>query len=58
VLLFRVLCVTRKDGMDFLSVAPKMGIKVTTKQYPLRQANEALADLRGGRFEGAAVLTP
>jgi propanol-preferring alcohol dehydrogenase len=49
---------TRKDGIDFLSLVPQIGIKVTTKAYPLRQANEALADLRAGRFEGAAVLTP
>jgi propanol-preferring alcohol dehydrogenase len=56
--LLSVANLTRKDGIDFLSLAPKIGIKVTTKQYPLRQANEALADLRAGRFEGAAVLTP
>jgi propanol-preferring alcohol dehydrogenase len=56
--LLSVANLTRKDGIDFLRVAPQIGIKVTTKQYPLRQANEALADLRGGRFEGAAVLVP
>jgi propanol-preferring alcohol dehydrogenase len=56
--LLSVANLTRKDGIDFLSLASKIGIKVTTKQYPLHQANEALADLRGGRFEGAAVLTP
>jgi propanol-preferring alcohol dehydrogenase len=56
--LVSVANLTRKDGLDFLSVAPKIGIKVTTKHYALRQANEALADLRDGRFEGAAVLTP
>lgn len=55
--LLSVANLTRKDGLDFLSFAPTIGIEVTTKKYPLRQANEALADLRGGRFEGAAVLT-
>ncbi len=35
-----------------------MGIVTQTTRYPLRQANEALADLRAGRFEGAAVLVP
>jgi propanol-preferring alcohol dehydrogenase len=35
-----------------------MGIKMNTKQYPLRQANQALSDLRAGRFEGAGVLIP
>jgi propanol-preferring alcohol dehydrogenase len=35
-----------------------MGIVTKTKSYPLPQANEALADLRAGRFEGAAVVLP
>jgi len=56
--LLSVANLTRKDGIDFLRVVPQVGIKVTTQQYPLRRANEALADLRGGRFAGAAVLTP
>jgi propanol-preferring alcohol dehydrogenase len=56
--LLSVANLTRKDGIDFLRVAPQVGIKVTTKRYPLSEANEALADLRAGRFEGAAVLTP
>lgn len=49
---------TRQDGLDFLDLAPKVGIVTHTSIYPLRKANEALADLRGGRFEGAAVLVP
>lgn len=49
---------TRQDGLDFLALAPKIGIVTRTTVYPLRQANEALADLRAGRFEGAAVLVP
>jgi propanol-preferring alcohol dehydrogenase len=47
---------TRADGLEFLRLAPEMGIVTHTKTYPLTQANEALADLRAGRFEGAAVL--
>jgi propanol-preferring alcohol dehydrogenase len=49
---------TRDDGLEFLSLAP--GIPVTTHSiaYPLARANEALADLRAGRFSGAAVLIP
>jgi propanol-preferring alcohol dehydrogenase len=35
-----------------------MGIVTQTTRYPLQQANQALADLRVGRFEGAAVLVP
>jgi len=56
--LLSVANLTRKDGLDFLKLAPQMGIQVKTTVYPLAQANKALADLRAGRFEGAAVLTP
>ena len=56
--LVSVANLTRQDGLDFLGAAPEMGIAVTTTRYPLRHANEALADLRDGRFEGAAVLVP
>ena len=47
---------TRQDGLDFLCAAPKVGIVTTITRYRLDQANEALADLRAGRFDGAAVL--
>ncbi len=56
--LLSVANLTRKDGLDFLRLAPQIGIAVKTTRYPLKQANEALADLRAGRFEGAAVLVP
>jgi propanol-preferring alcohol dehydrogenase len=49
---------TRRDATDFLAVAAEAGVKTTTTIYPLERANEALADLRGGRFQGAAVLVP
>ena len=49
---------TRQDGIDFLKLVPQMNIVTKTTTYPLAQANEALADLRAGRFEGAAVLVP
>ncbi|HVX81769.1 MAG TPA: alcohol dehydrogenase, partial [Devosiaceae bacterium] len=42
----------------FLAVARDAGIKTTTRVYPLERANEALDDLRAGRFQGAAVLVP
>jgi propanol-preferring alcohol dehydrogenase len=54
--LLSVANLTRQDGIDFLGLVPKMGIVVKTTTYPLQQANKALADLRAGRFEGAAVL--
>jgi propanol-preferring alcohol dehydrogenase len=56
--LVSVANLTRRDGMEFLAQAPTMGIVTKTTRYRLDQANEALADLRAGRFEGAAVLVP
>jgi propanol-preferring alcohol dehydrogenase len=56
--LLSVANLTRKDGLDFLKLAPQVGITVKTTRYALQEANQALADLRAGRFEGAAVLTP
>jgi propanol-preferring alcohol dehydrogenase len=56
--LVSVANLTRKDGIDFLKLAPGIGIVMTTTTYPLEQANQALADLRAGKFEGAAVLVP
>jgi len=49
---------TRADAVEFLALAPKIGIRTVSKTYPLEMANEALDDLRFGRFQGAAVLTP
>jgi D-arabinose 1-dehydrogenase-like Zn-dependent alcohol dehydrogenase len=49
---------TRQDAIDFLAMAPKAGVATTTVSYPLEAANEALADLREGRLQGAAVLVP
>jgi propanol-preferring alcohol dehydrogenase len=56
--LVSVANLTRQDGIDFLSLAPRIGIVAQTTRYPLNQGNQALADLRAGRFEGAAVLVP
>jgi alcohol dehydrogenase, propanol-preferring len=56
--LVSVANLTRQDGLDFLRLAPQMGIVTRTTRYGLQQANQALADLRAGRFDGAAVLVP
>jgi len=56
--LVSVANLTRQDGLDFLRLAPEIGIVTQTTGYGLQQANQALADLRAGRFEGAAVLLP
>jgi propanol-preferring alcohol dehydrogenase len=49
---------TRADATEFLSVARQAGVRTTTHVYPLARANDALDDLRSGRFSGAAVLVP
>ncbi len=49
---------TRQDALEFLKIAPRAAVHTTTHVYPLVRANEALADLRAGRFQGAAVLVP
>ena len=56
--LVSVANLTRQDGIEFLRLAPQIGIVTHTTRYPLAQANQALADLRAGRFAGAAVLVP
>jgi alcohol dehydrogenase, propanol-preferring len=49
---------TREDAREFLALAPQAGIRTTVTRYPFAQANAALADLRQGRIQGAAVLIP
>ncbi len=56
--LVSVANLTRRDGLDFLRVAAQSKVITETKAYPLDRANEALADLREGRLQGAAVLIP
>jgi alcohol dehydrogenase, propanol-preferring len=49
---------TRQDGHEFLKLAPQVPVHSTITTYPLADAEQALADLRAGRFEGTAVLVP
>ena len=49
---------TRRDGDELLELAPRAGVRPATRRYPLTEANAALADLRAGAIEGAAVLVP
>ena len=49
---------TRKDGEEFLAIAAKVPVRTATVPFALADANEALARLREGRIEGAAVLVP
>jgi alcohol dehydrogenase, propanol-preferring len=48
---------TRRDGEEFLQIAPKVPVRTDVHPYPLAEANRAMDDLANGRFEGAAVLT-
>jgi propanol-preferring alcohol dehydrogenase len=58
----RSLCsvanLTRQDGEEFFPLAAKIPINTEVHCYPLRKVNQALDDLRAGRFTGAAVIVP
>jgi propanol-preferring alcohol dehydrogenase len=47
---------TRRDGDEFLALAPRVPVRTQIQTFPLGQANDALARLRGGQVQGAAVL--
>lgn len=47
---------TRKDGEEFMALAPEVPVRTEVTSYPLSKVNEALDDLRHGRFVGAGVI--
>lgn len=47
---------TRRDGEEFMALAPQVPVRTEIQRYPLEAANEALDDLRAGRVRGSAVL--
>ena len=49
---------TRADAREFLAFAGQHKLAVTVHPYPLDAADQALRDLKAGRFDGAAVLIP
>jgi propanol-preferring alcohol dehydrogenase len=49
---------TRADGREFMEIAARIPVKTKTTSFTLKEANEALAALRSGSIEGAAVLIP
>jgi len=49
---------TRRDGVEFLALAPKVPVRTETVRYAIADANRALTDLRSGNIRGAAVLVP
>jgi alcohol dehydrogenase, propanol-preferring len=56
----RTICsvanLTRRDGEEFLALAPRVPVRTEFQTFPLAKANEALAQLRAGKLQGAAVL--
>lgn len=50
--------VTRRDGEEFLALAPRVPVRTEVQPFPLTSANEALSSLRAGHVRGAAVLVP
>ena len=49
---------TRRDGEEFLAMAPRVPVRTEVRTFPLAEANEALRKLRDGELRGAAVLIP
>jgi propanol-preferring alcohol dehydrogenase len=47
---------TRRDGEEFMALAPKVPVRTEIETFALEEANEALNRLRGGKIQGAAVL--
>jgi propanol-preferring alcohol dehydrogenase len=56
--LVSVANLTRRDGEEFLELAPKVPVRTQVETFPLSEANEALRRLREGEVHGAAVLVP
>jgi propanol-preferring alcohol dehydrogenase len=49
---------TRRDGDEFLALAPKVPVRTEVTRFALEDANDALEHLRRGTLQGAAVLVP
>ena len=58
----RTICsvanLTRRDGEEFLDLAPRVPVRIETRTFALERANDALHALRSGALTGAAVLVP
>ncbi|HEX5399193.1 MAG TPA: zinc-dependent alcohol dehydrogenase family protein [Verrucomicrobiae bacterium] len=58
----RAICsvanLTRRDGEEFFAIAPRVPVRTAVEAFPLAEANDALAHLRAGKLQGAAVLVP
>ena len=47
---------TRRDGQEFLDLAPRVPVRIEVEEFPLEQANDELDRLRRGEIRGSAVL--
>jgi propanol-preferring alcohol dehydrogenase len=47
---------TRRDGQEFLALAPQIPVRTEIQTFPLAEANQALESLRSGKIQGAGVL--
>jgi propanol-preferring alcohol dehydrogenase len=56
--LLSVANLTREDAREFLALAPLVPVRTAMTVYSLSAANQAIADMRSGAFQGAAVLVP
>ena len=58
----RTICsvanLTRRDGEEFLEIAPRVPVRTETEIFPLEEANTALNRFRSGQLNGTAVLMP
>ena len=56
----RTICsvanLTRRDGEEFLEIAPRVPVRTETEIFPLEEANTALDRFRAGKLKGTAVL--
>ncbi len=48
---------TRRDGLEFFELAPRVPVRTSVETFPLSEANAALAALRSGTIQGASVLS-
>ncbi len=49
---------TRRDGEEFMELAPRVPVRTEVEEYPLERVGEALDRLRAGAVRGAAVVIP
>ncbi len=55
---YSVANLTRRDGKEFMTLAPQVPVRTAVKTFPLSAANDVLSQLRRGKIQGAAVLVP